>query len=215
MSNSGTSRKWKLLLRQVEALRQQFLPKSFDPLGQYDNYPQTQAHTRAFVVLAHAEVETYLETWAKDIARAAEHAWQTRARITKPLAFLLGSLGERLKIPAALGVPRALDSEQGMVEIAVRLFQKYYKRVNDNHGIKEINVLGLFSPLGVPGSALGSTLLPNLDSYGDVRGEHAHWSAKAVTNILDPETEYVRVCRIVADLADFDRWLVSYRRSIR
>jgi len=69
------SKRWKDLRQEIAALRKQFLPDPFHPLGQYADAARVQAHTRAFLVLSHAEIESYLEGWAKEIARAAERVW--------------------------------------------------------------------------------------------------------------------------------------------
>src|ERR1051325_3926084 len=158
------SKRWNSLMQAVETLRKQFLPDAFDPLGNYPQPSRIQAHTRAFVIFSHAEIESYLEGWAKDIARSSEQIWQASARITKPLAFLLATAPERVTVTFQLAT--AKDTTQKLTEATVTLFHKYYKNIKDNHGIKEANVLGLFGPLGIPGSALGATLIPNLDSCG-------------------------------------------------
>jgi hypothetical protein len=135
--------------------------------------------------------------------------------VTTPLAFLLATLAERIAVPDTLRVQNSKDGPQRLAEASAKLFQKYYKQINDNNGIKEKNLLTLFGPLGVPATALGTTLLPNLDSLGAIRGTHAHQSAKAVQSVLDPETEYKRVDALLADLAAMDEWLVTYKRRIR
>jgi hypothetical protein len=181
----------------------------------YANSARVQAHTRAFLVLSHAEIESYLEGWAKEIARAAENAWSASSRITKPLAYLIATLAERIQVPVTVTGPNQKDSTQKLADASVKLFQKYYKVVKDNNGIKEKNVLTLLAPLGIPASALGSTLLPGLDSLGALRGSHAHESAKAVASVLDPETEFKRVAALVTDLGLLDDWLRKYRQVIR
>ena len=201
--------------REIEALRRQFLPDPFDPLGTYADSTRVQAHTRAFLVLSHAEMESYLEGWAKEIARAAELAWTSKGKVTTPFAFLLATLAERIEPPSTLLVANAKDSPQRFAEAAAKLFAKYYKQIKDNNGVKEKNVLALFAPLGIPASALGTTLLPNLDAFGAVRGAHAHQSAQAVRSVLDPETEHIRVLGLLGDVATLDQWLVRYKRRIR
>lgn len=195
-------------------LRRQFLPNPFNPLGQYPNRNEVNAYTRAFVVLSHAEVETYLEGWAKDIARKAEDIWYTSRRITEPLAFLLASLSERIAAPRSL-IGGERDSHEQLGASLKKVFQKYYKQVRDNNGVKEGNLLALFSPIGVPRSATSSTLLPMLSSFGASRGVEAHQSAQAVINLLDPETEFNNVTNLAKELLGFDKWLREYRRRIR
>ena len=209
------SKRWRDLERETTNLRKHFLPDPFDALGVYPNAVRVQAHTRAFVVLSHAEVESYLEGWAKEIARTSERVWASSSKVTKPLAFLLATLAERIEIPVTLAGPKARDSAQRLADVSVKLFQKYYKMIKDNNGIKEKNVLALFGPLGISAAALGSTLLPNLDSLGSIRGTHAHESAKAVPSVLDPETEYKRVVALVKELEILDEWLAKYKNTIR
>jgi hypothetical protein len=211
----ANSRRWKSLERQVGALRGHFLPDPFDPLGHYADAKRVQAHTRAFLVLGHAEIETFLEEWAKEIARACEQVWTTANKTTSPFTYLVATLSERIAVPDSLSGGTGKDSPTRLSEASIKLFQRYYKGVKDNHGVKEQNVLALLGPLGVPASALGSTLLPNLNSLGTLRGEHAHQSARAVQSVLDPETEHGRVMRLIGELQALDAWLVRYRRQIR
>ena len=209
-----TSKRLKGLRQEIGTLRNQFLPDPFDPLGVYTD-KRVQAYTRAFLVLSHAEVESYLEEWAKEIARTAEVVWISSAKTTTPFSFLLGTIAERIVLPETLRHPNSKDGPQMLADTAIKLFQKYYTQIKNNHGIKEQNVLSLFGPLGIPATALGSTLLPNLDNLGASRGTHAHQSAKAVQSVLDPETEYKRIMTLLSDLAAFDEWLIGYKRRIR
>ena len=209
------SMKLRLLRKQVEVLRTTFLPTQFDPLGVYPNSKRVQSHARAFVVFCHAEIESYLEEWARDIAAASEHVWNASRRTTEPLLFLHATLCDRIAVPSGLDGGAAKDCPQRLSDASVKLFQQYYKRINENHGIKEPNVLSLFGPLGVPGLVLAGTLLPNLDSFGALRGEHAHHSARNIINVLDPETEYNAVQTILSDLEDLDEWLMISRRRLR
>src|SRR5688572_5338225 len=209
------SKRLSALKKEIESLRNLFLPDPFNPLGSYPNAKRVQAHTRAFLVLSHAEFETYFEEWAKEIARACEIIWTKSQRVTTPLAFLLSWSDERLVPPETLSSPGAHDSTQRLFEIVAKLFPTFYKRIKDNHGVKERNVLSLFGPLGVPVTAFAPTLLPNLDALGTERGVHAHQSAKAVISVLDPETEYKRLEKLVLDTAVFDDWILAYKIKIR
>lgn len=61
----------------------------------------------------------------------------------------------------------------------------------------------------------GFVLVGDIENFGEIRGSHAHQSAKAVQSVLDPETEYNRMTSLVAELAGFDEWLMNYKRRIR
>jgi hypothetical protein len=209
------SRRWRDLKKQVEGLRLNFLPPSFNSLGSYPDMQRVHAHTRAFLVFSHAEIEGYFEGWAKDIGRATEIVWNSSKRITEPLAFLIATIAEKIEVPQSLVGPPRKDSHQLLHENLNKLFLRYYKQIKENNGIKEYNVLSLFGPIGLPSTAMGATLLPNLDSLGADRGDHAHNSSKAVMNVLDPQTEYDRVVALVNDLSTLDSWFVQYKRRIR
>jgi hypothetical protein len=206
-------KRWKGLKREVEELRQQLLPDPFDPTGNYPQPALVQLKTRAFLILSHGAIETFLEEWARDLARACEEVWKTSARVTPPMAFMLGVLIDRL--PLAVIKPGAKDCHGRFADAVTRMFPEYYKRINDNNGVKETNFLQLFDALGVPAAALSPTLLPNLTELGKARGDQAHHSMKSVPNIVDPETEYLRVSIVLVDLEAFEQWLIAYRRKIR
>lgn len=209
------SSRFKVLKRETERLRKQFLPIPFDPLGVYPNSVNVQAHCRAFLVLSHAEFESYFEGWAKDIARASEELWNRSSRVSNPLAFLLSASEYRLVPPKKMPSSGAKDSPQKLSEVIKNLFQEYYKLIKDNNGIKEHNVLALFGPIGIASAAFNATLLPNLDAMGSRRGTWAHNSVSAVTSVLDPETEYKHVGNLLVDLGAFDSWLTNHRKRIR
>ena len=209
------SKRLKALETELEQLRKQFLPAAFDPLGVYPDPPRVQAHTRAFIVLGHAAIETYLEDTARGIAKAAEAVWKKRAHVTAPLAFLLATMLERLKLPLRLPGPKGKDGPQVFSDQISTLLQNYYTAVNKNHGVKESNVLELFVPLGAPATAFGVTLLSNLEALGSLRGIHAHNSAKAVQSVLDPEDQYKKMKTILTDLVVLDKWVVQYTRRLR
>jgi hypothetical protein len=196
------SKRLEQLKRNVETLRQQFLPDPFSPLGVYPNEALTQAHTRAFVVFAHAEIESFLEEWARDIVSSAESIWRSTDRITAPLIFLVASAIDRVSFPDSLGPPAPADPPQRLRTHCGKAIASFYDAIKANHGIKEKNVLSLLSPLGLSATALSPTLLPNLNSFGSKRGLHAHNSAKVVITIL-------------SDLQPLDMWLAAYKKRTR
>lgn len=198
---------------QVEALRRHLLPNPFDKLGSYADSDKVQTHTRAFVVLCHAELEGYFEAWTKDLLRKAEQLWTKNRRIS-PLVPYLIVFRSGIKPPQALA--NASQDAPSLLSAEISSgFNDLYKAIKDNHGIKEKNLLPLLTPLGIPGSALTSSLIADLDSFGSRRGEHAHSRTASVTSVLDPEIEFDRVCRLIDDLKPFDAWAGSLWARLR
>jgi hypothetical protein len=210
----AASKRWTTLESEVKALRSQFLPDPFDPLGVYPKSANIQPRTRAFLVLSHAEVESYLEGWAKEIARASESVWDSGRRVTLPLAHLVSNWTERSS-PVSFSGTNPQDGPQRLDAVVKKVFQTFYKALKDNHGVKEKNVVDMFGPLGLPLTAISATLLPNLDAFGEARGTHAHHSARAVVTPLDPQTVHQLVSTVLNDLVTLDTWLVDYKRRIR
>jgi hypothetical protein len=75
------STQYNQLVSRIEELRTIFLPTPFDPTG---IYPAEQAtRTLGFRLLVHAEIESFLEERARDLARAALDAWEKRNQSIK------------------------------------------------------------------------------------------------------------------------------------
>ena len=71
-----------MLRSRIRELRNHFLPKLFDPTGSYSARQLDRA--RAFRLLAHAEIEWYLELVSSETANKAYEAWKVRGVITEP-----------------------------------------------------------------------------------------------------------------------------------
>lgn len=206
------SSEFKSLSREVNRLRKHFLPEVFDPLGSYSNSEEVQAHTRAFLVFCHAEIESFLEWWAKTIARKAELLWVNKRRVSAPLAHLVAASMNRLIVSET----SSNDPPSTRFEACANSsFHQFYLKIKRNNGVKEPNCLQLFGALGIDASAFGATLLPSLDSLGQDRGEHAHHAARLIVTPLDPEIEFKRISDVLIELANFDAHLVGVRRTLR
>lgn len=202
------------LKKSTKELRTHFLPRIFRPLGDYPRATRVQAHTRAFIVLVHAEIERYLEDWSQEMTDACEAKWDTLLRITKPLSCLLAASEEHIRLPASQSDIQQEEMDARVNGIIKTVIKSHKTIIKNNNGIKEANLLDLFAPLGLPSTALGSTLVQNLDYYGKSRGDIAHKSQKAVANILDAETEFKRAESLIQDIESLDLWLVKCKRSM-
>lgn len=208
------SLKLRALKRSVQELRRHFLPKVFRPLGDYSRPTRVQAHTRAFIVLVHAEIESYLEDWSQEVTDTCETKWDTASRISKPLSCLLSASDQCLQLPTNQLEIQQEEMPARVHNVIKAVIRSHKKTIKKNNGIKETNLLSLFAPLGLPSIALGSTLIPNLNSYGALRGELVHKSQKAVARTLDVETEFNKAISLIADIEDLDKWLRNCRRGM-
>ena len=165
---------------------------------------------RSFRLLAHAEIEAFLEDRAQVIADEAVRKWRSDGR---PRRVLLGLLVFNAK-PEELSkqdlrnlITQSASHISNSIE---RAYQQYRNRLKDNHGIKKDNLLGILLPLGLEVSDIDAMWLATTDGFGGRRGETAH-KAIAVQQPLDPETELKTVRNIVAGLYALDRTLSKVR----
>ncbi len=98
------STRFRTLTRELNRLKKQFLPK-ISPTGLYSD--RHLVRTLAYRVLAHAEIESYLEERAWEVVQNAKTAWDTTGKTTRTLICLLGFSDLTMeKPPDTLNRPR-------------------------------------------------------------------------------------------------------------
>lgn len=192
----------------LKELRRHLLPAKFSPTGEYSDRQLDRA--RGYRLLVHAEIESYLEDVAREAATKAIQEWSNNK---KPSTILLSFLAsyhsgwdtndERTNdeiIKLAKSRTRIKDSVNEAINIAQRQYINYIK---ENHGVKEKNLKQLILPLGIEINELDETWVTNLDNFGSIRGEIAHKTKRATTQI-NPEDEYNTVRTLLIGLKELD-----------
>jgi hypothetical protein len=96
-------------------------------------------------------------------------------------------------------------------ESVKKAVQFYKSELEQNHGIKEQNILSILLPLGLSHRRFEATFMATLDSFGGLRGRLAHLSVKAHQSI-DPRTVSDEVwTNIMPDLSKLDEQLRKLR----
>jgi hypothetical protein len=178
------------LKRRLDRLASSLLPN--DRLaGDYPDNEKDRIH--AYVVLAHAELEVYLEKlvlFAADQAKRKSSATVCQPIMSRLIFYKSAQAKDKLETAT-------LESING----AFSFFEKVVER---NNGIKSTNILQLFLPLGVNHSDLDPILLANLDAFGIMRGQIAHTAARLEQG-ASPSSEKSRVINIIQDLSHLDQ----------
>ena len=199
------------LKKQIDVLRSHLLPRDFDPTGTYENQDQVSTQALAFRVLAHAEIESYFEDRTLEAVAQARHAWE-KGVVTRTAACLFAFCGRELSAPPETLVapsenkrkdwPSKIDVSAKFVPIA----SGFHNLVrNENHGIKERNLMSLLIPIGFHHDKFDPALLADLDSFGALRGAAAHSSrGMAATQSVDPRTELERVTKLYSGIDAVD-----------
>ena len=211
----AASRRYEALRRGTAQLRAALLPRAFDPTGTYRNSRQVHLRTASFRVLAHAEIESFIEERASELFGLAWDLWHQHREPSLALTCLISFSGVTTATPPESLVP---PDQKTYVDVAVPLQKAnnvWRRALNSNHGVKEKNVLALLLPIGIAPSALDQTLLNDLNSFGQLRGEVAHSSATSVTTLFDPKTEFDRVTMLVASLLTLDETMEDQIRQLR
>jgi hypothetical protein len=159
---------------------------------------------RAYRLLAHAEVESYLEDRAREAANNAYKKWRVDHR---PRAILISLLAFHLQqeVLSPQKLREVLVGTRQHTDDSVKsATQAYNRMLSQNHGIKEENILRILFPLGIEAGDIDSAWLTTVDAFGTNRGETAHTSIRT-QQPPDPAGELRVVSDIVAGLRKIDQ----------
>ena len=214
MKNSNRFRE--MTLRLVE-LKEHLLPQKFSPTGDYTELQQDQA--RGYRLLAHAEIESYLEDIARAVVDASIKAWKNKGESTKQLVAFLAcyhsgwiasdSVHNEQIVELARSRKNVRDSVNKIIDLA---HAQFIQRVKNNHGVKEENFLLLILPTGIDKDDLDQTWIANLNNFGSLRGAVAH-NKKSITEQINPQDEYATVSDLLKGLYDLDSLIVKSHAS--
>ena len=199
------------LKEQLGALRVHLLPEAFDSTGLYEAQDQVSTRALAYRVLAHAEIESYFEDRALEVAREARSAWD-RGHVSLSAFCLMAFSGKAMDAPPATLEsptenkrkvwPSLIDISEKFVPVTTA-FHSFVR--NENHGVTEKNLLALLLPVGVDHKRIDPAFLADMESFGALRGFAAHSSSKSTTTQgVDPEVELKRVLALLPGIEVID-----------
>ena len=139
MANSKQFRK---LSSRMNELKRHFLPKTFDPTGHYSALQFDKV--RAYRVLAHAEIEDFIEEISILTVDDAVKMWRLKQRTNKTLVSLaalydgkkVSDVYEEWKATGS-SVPKANPFDERIN----RITKEYSELIEKNHGIRDRNVI--------------------------------------------------------------------------
>lgn len=192
---------YKNLRKRLSVLKKQFLDFNSDDSPS----PQNQDKLRAFKLLAHAEIEFYIEGAVLDIWKGCHSEWTNNKRVLSSLAFLI--MYSSSKFDA--------NEEQLREEKRITQILNSYKNVvSNNNGIRRRNILQLLMPLGIKYADIDSTWLSTIDSYGISRGSVAH-NSFAVQQQLDKKDELNNLDLVLKGIKKLDLRLQTLSTNLR
>lgn len=196
----------RILTRRVRELKDTFLPE-VSATGAYGT--EENDRMAAFNILVHAELEEYVERRCRETVDSVVDSWNLDSLPRSTIISLIGF--SKAGGPETVGNVKKL-SRSRIQNIVASAKREYSHAINDNHGIKELNLLRLLLPVGIKESQLRSDFLADMDSLGVVRGSQAHQGIGARVS-SNPVDDMGRVVRILLQLRKVDRMLCDLEQE--
>lgn len=186
------------------------LPSKFSPTGDYSD--RQLDRVRGYRLLAHAEIEAFVEDITFEAAQKSVSKWINTKKVSNSLFCLMahyhrgfGVEGDEETVPfPASSRPKVKEAIKELVDLAML---QYHKIQADNNGVREKNLYRLILPVGVCKDELDPLWITNLNEFSKRRGDVAHKAVKAQQQI-DPRSELEIVKDLLIGLKLLDK-LVS------
>lgn len=181
------------------------LERHLMPEVKYDGHYTAKEldYIRAYRLLVHAEFEHYFEEITKKIVTSSLRNWLENGEVNQTLLSILAFV----KVDFG-SFPDSKDDKKGekfnSLEKRLRkATSNFMAIINENHGIKEKNIVQLLLPLGLSINDVDQIWLNTINSFGKNRGEVAHRSAK-VQQPINPSDELAVISRIKEGIRNID-----------
>ena len=211
------SNKFKELRSRLRELRVNLLPKNFSPTGDYSKRQLDRA--RGYRLLAHAEIEAYMEDICRETVTIAVSRWKNDKKPSPVILALMAAYhsswnaAEASQKEEIIRIAKSRKNISSSILDVIELAHlQFIQRVKDNHGIKDKNVKSMVLPTSIDIQDLDQTWLTNLDNFGRLRGEVAH-KAIGAQGEINPQDEFNTVKNLLDGLKDLDVRLTLLRES--
>ena len=192
----GFSITYKRLISRITFLRKNILP----PIKIRGNYTKKESDLiRSYVLLAHAEIESYFEDVARNKINKALKEWSMKRKKSNCLLAIMSFN------VSDINWNKITKEEKRKIDFRINTTVLHYKnKLDNNHGIKSDNIYNILLPIGIESDQLDSTWLSTMDSFGNQRGTIAH-STIRVQEQIDLVTEKNNINRnIIPEIGNID-----------
>lgn len=179
----------------IKFVSDQIAGESADPAG----FSADLDRLAAFRLLAHAEVEEFLEAKARE-------GLETLTSILETPSFTVRSVSGVFTLASALGTSLTVSwpyDRAAFMKDARSLIRSAEKVISDNNGVKGPAFFQLSVMAGKSPDEVDQSLGAGLSSYGQSRGDVAHKSVTRVRTLLAPSAEAKAASDIVQALGTY------------
>ncbi|HWC36281.1 MAG TPA: hypothetical protein VG650_15850 [Mycobacteriales bacterium] len=197
------------LTQRLAALDRNLLLPQDLPLG---NYSKAESDAMlGYRLLAHAEIEGYLEALAENAAQRVLAILRSRPLQQRAEEEIIGHVAKSSYPPRSVQPPPA----KAPSEIIRQEMSQLVNIINGNNGVTEKDVLKMFLPLGIPLAWFDATWLRLMTTFAEARGDIAHngW-ANATTTQLPPSQERAVVRALLPGLNRLTRRVGGLTRRL-
>lgn len=176
----ANSQRHKQLLSRISQLESNLLPAP----KINGNYTKKESDMiRSYVILSHAEIESYFEDIADSKVRKALNLWMINRTKSNCLLAIMSFCTEEINWE------KEKKSDKEKLDFRInRVARHYLNKLNNNHGIKSNNLFNILLPIGIEAHEIDPTWLNTMDNFGSKRGQFAHTSS-SVQSQIDLVTE--------------------------
>lgn len=148
---------------------------------------------KSYILLCHAEFENYLEEECKQIIAKSKSKYDSSGIVTKPL-LALSAMSNKIF--------EEKDKQYETIDSRIsKFYSNYFAALEANNGIKRKDLKNLLPHIGIDYDSLDETLLSQLDTFGNTRGQVAHKTTKI---IRDFNSEQQVINALLTSLLDLD-----------
>jgi len=160
----------------------------------------------SYRLLAHAEIEYYIENCILAKVKIEKEKYVSRGVISPCIASLIAYSNASFPKPACRLADVSTRNDLG--HRINYVLSKFENNIRKNNGIKEQDVIPLLISIGIDYNQISQTLLNNLSSYGRYRGAAAHQSTK-IQQLINPNDEISILNQIITQLEDIDKLIIN------
>lgn len=167
----------------------------------------------AFRLLAHAEIQSYMEDIVSRVLAVSSEALTLHNRVTHGAHHLM-VFHEILKLSSkqsASGATYPYFDRLSIMGISLQEYEKaanaHRNRIKRNNGVKAADIRTLFGPLGYRDNWFRPGFLDQMNAFGEARGNVAHQSGAIGASLWPTASSELSVVRsLYPGLADLDRY---------
>lgn len=189
------SRRHNKLVSRIKFLEDNLLPA----VKINGNYTKKESDLiRSYILLSHAEIESYFEDVAISKAQKSLLNWKNNRTKSNCLLSIMSFCSDELNWEKAKKIKKEkLDYRVN------RVVGFFIEKLSNNHGIKSENIKGILLPIGIEIDQIDDTWLSTMDSFGAQRGLIAHSTISAqqqIDLVSNKNNINNNILRIIKDL---------------